>query len=78
MTKPRPSLGSRLLAISTILGLAALAAAGCRSRPLLSPEHERSQFDRYDRIRQEYEPQYVFDEFGRRRPNLAGRLLERD
>lgn len=51
---------------------------GCKSKPLLSPDYERSQFDRYDRVRDQYAAQYVFDEFGRRRPNLSGRLMPRE
>lgn len=55
-----------------------LTSGGCKTKPLLSPDHERTQFDRYDRVRDQYAAQYVFDEFGRRRPNLAGRLLPRE
>lgn len=56
----------------------ALGAPACKTKPLLSPDRERSQFDRYDRVRDQYAAQYVFDEFGRRRPNLSGRLLQRE
>lgn len=49
------------------------AAAGC-SQPLFSPRETRSQYDRYDRVRNEYEPQYIEDEFGRKKPNIRGRL----
>lgn len=60
------------------MGCGALAGGGCKSKPLLSPDYERSQFDRYDRVRDQYASQYVFDEFGRRRPNLSGRLMPRE
>lgn len=56
-----------------VLGLATIVASGC-SKPLLSPEDSRSQYDRYDRSRNQYSPQYVEDEFGDRTPNLRGRL----
>ena len=46
---------------------------GC-SKPLFAPSEDRTQFDRYDRVRNRYEPQYIEDEFGRREPNLRGRL----
>lgn len=59
------------LAVAGVLGLWTLA--GC-SKPLLSPEDSRSQYDRYDRSRNQYSPQYVEDEFGDRTPNLRGRL----
>lgn len=59
-------------------GCLALAAAagliGC-TEPLLSPNEPRSQFDRYDRVREQHVEQYVVDEFGRRHPNLRARLL---
>lgn len=50
---------------------------GC-SRPLLSPKDERTPFDRYDAVRSRHAPQYVEDAFGRRQPNLRGRLEPRD
>lgn len=56
-----------------ITALSVLASSGC-SKPLLSPEDSRSQYDRYDRSRNQYSPQYVEDEFGDRTPNLRGRL----
>lgn len=63
------------------LALAALCAGallgGC-SRPLLSPKDERSPFDRYDAVRNRHAPQYIEDQYGRRQPNLRGRLEPRD
>jgi hypothetical protein len=55
------------------MGLAALGLASC-SKPLLSARDERSQFDRYDRVRNEYASQFIEDEYGRRLPNLRARL----
>lgn len=46
---------------------------GC-AKPLLSPAEERSQFDRYDAMRAQHSPQYIENEYGRREPNLRGRL----
>ncbi|MBL8991615.1 MAG: hypothetical protein JNJ48_08560 [Phycisphaerae bacterium] len=46
---------------------------GC-ARPLLSPEEERTPFDRYDGIRNQYAPQQTENEYGRLKPNLKGRL----
>ncbi|MFG0304912.1 MAG: hypothetical protein ACF8Q5_01720 [Phycisphaerales bacterium JB040] len=48
---------------------------GCRQPPLRADD-PRSQYDRYDLSRSELEPAYRYDEFGRRRPNLRGRLLD--
>lgn len=56
---------------------AAAMLAGCQ-KPLLSPDEPRSQYDRYDAVRAQRSPSYVFDEFGRRRPNVRGRLLARE
>lgn len=64
--------------VSAVMVCAASVGGGCKSKPLLSPDYERSQFDRYDRVRDQYAAQYVFDEFGRRRPNLSGRLMPRE
>lgn len=57
--------------------LAVLCIPGC-ARPLLSPNEERSPFDRYDGIRNQYSAQFVEDEFGRQRPNLRERLAPKD
>jgi len=66
---------------SCILRLALLAAAasliGC-AKPLLSPTEERTPFDRYDAVRQRHAPQYIENEYGRRQPNLRGRLEPRE
>lgn len=51
--------------------------AGC-GRALLSPKDERSQYDRYDRVRNDYATQYVQDEYGRQLPNLRARLKPRN
>ncbi|HHN77879.1 MAG TPA: hypothetical protein ENK11_04285 [Phycisphaerales bacterium] len=54
----------------------ALSSQGCRQAPL-SEKDERSQFDRYDLVRDEYAPAYLEDEYGRKIPNLRGRLIGR-
>lgn len=58
-----------------VVALACLAGVqpGCQD-PLFSPRETRTQFDRYDRSRDQYEEQYLEDEFGHRVPNLRGRL----
>ncbi len=50
---------------------------GC-GEPLLSANEPRSQYDRYDAVRDQYAPQYVTNEYGEKRVNLRGRLLPRD
>jgi len=49
--------------------------SGCQQPPLRASD-SRSQFDRYDLSRNEHEPAYRYDEYGKRRPNLRGRLLD--
>jgi hypothetical protein len=71
-----PSRAKTALTASTLLFALSLCA-GCR-KPLLSPDEERSQFDRYDAVRNQRAPQYVYDEFGRRRPALRQRLMPKD
>lgn len=76
---PRPTASRHVRpAIIRALSLAAVASllsfvGGC-AKPLLSPNEERSQYDRYDRVRNQYASQYMEDEYGRRQPNLRGRL----
>ncbi len=60
-----------------LITLASAALAGCQ-KPLLSPADERTPYDRYDAIRNQAADQFVYDEYGRRRPNLRERLLPRD
>lgn len=74
----RPSRSTGLLTLG-LLALCAVAAslAGC-GKPLFSPDEYRSQYDRFDAARGEYAEQYSFDAYGRRRPNLRGRLAPRD
>jgi hypothetical protein len=50
---------------------------GCRE-PLLTPDEPRSQYDRFDAVRDRRAPSYVFDEFGRRKPNIRARLVTGD
>jgi hypothetical protein len=68
---------ARPLMLCAGLGLLTLLAAGC-AKPLLGPTDERSPFDRYDNVRGHYAPQYVENEYGRREPNLRGRLGSKD
>ena len=49
-------------------------STGC-VKTLLSPKEPRSQYSRYELVRGQFAPQYIEDEFGRRKPNLRGRLL---
>ena len=73
MTRPR----LQSVLILAALCVAAGALSGCK-KPLPSPDDERSQFDRYDSIRNQRAQQSVFDEFGRKRPNIRARLLSKD
>ena len=61
-----------------VLGAAAIMSlAGCR-KVALRDDDRRTQFDQYDSTRNEYVTPYVTDEFGRKIPNLRGRLTQRD
>ncbi|MEM0983365.1 MAG: hypothetical protein AAGI17_05385 [Planctomycetota bacterium] len=65
---------------SVVVGGAVLtvwALGGCRE-PLLRADEPRSQFDRYDVVREQQAAPFLRDEFGRLRPNLRGRLLPPD
>lgn len=69
--------GTRRLWVGVVGSVASCLLTGC-AKPLLSPRDERSQYDRYDVARGQYEPQFIEDEFGRRKPNLRGRLAPKD
>lgn len=75
------SLTAPLRATPATLGALALVAltllqTGCQ-KSVLRPDDVRSPYDRYERVRAERAEPYLEDEFGRRTPNLRGRLLER-
>ncbi|MDX2118276.1 MAG: hypothetical protein SFY96_08860 [Planctomycetota bacterium] len=74
-----PRLANLVGRVCLVLSVAAMAAllGGCTD-PLLAPNEPRSQYDRYDAIRAQRAPSYLEDEYGRRRPNLRGRLLAKD
>lgn len=57
--------------------LAGLALAGCHD-PLFAQGEARSQYDAYDAVRDQRAPAYFEDPYGRQRPNLRGRLSERE
>lgn len=77
MSSRRENSGRETIALALAALCAASLLAGC-SRPLLSPKEERSPFDRYDAVRNRHAPQYIEDQYGRRQPNLRGRLEPRD
>ncbi|MCB9846921.1 MAG: hypothetical protein H6814_00765 [Phycisphaeraceae bacterium] len=66
----------RIRRLALALGLAAccLSAGGC-VKSIFRAGDPRTQYDRYDASRNQFEPDYVPDEYGRLEPNLRGRLL---
>ena len=71
----------RLSMRTVVRGVAGLMAAaafgvmtGCQE-PLFRAEEPRSQYDRFDAVREQRAPSFVMDEFGRKRPNVRSRLL---
>jgi|GEM_PF-1540737 len=70
----------RQVLVAAVIGTGLLTGAagpGC-GKPLLSPDEERSPFDRYDGIRAQYSPQFTTDEYGMRKPNLRARLTPKN
>lgn len=53
--------------------IAAAVAAGC-NKPLFPENSARTQFETYDRLRQQSTPLEEEDEFGQKRPALRARL----
>ena len=76
---PNPTTRARVIAaaLAALVSGSALTMTGCNKTPLRKDD-QRSQFDRYDATRNERAPAYVQDAFGRRQPNLRGRLLGND
>ncbi len=66
----------RVLAI-LVMAICGLGFAGCQER-LLTPDEPRSQYDRYDAVRDQRAASTYTDEYGFKRPNLRGRLLPKD
>jgi hypothetical protein len=75
-TTCRHPAGSSKAALVIGLGVVVAAGTGCRNSPITEND-QRSPYDRYDLIRDEYAPPYLEDEYGRKRPNLRGRLIDR-
>ncbi len=55
-------------------GAMALVLAGCHKQ-LFPKDEPRSQYDRFDSVRDSRAPDRVEDAFGNQRANLRGRLL---
>lgn len=72
MKRRVPAIRSVAPALALVAALA--ASSGCET-PVLVPDEPRSQYDRFDAIRDQRAPSYVYDEFGSRRPNIRQRLL---
>ncbi|MDX9911307.1 MAG: hypothetical protein RBS39_05710 [Phycisphaerales bacterium] len=77
---PREPLRTRTFALACAAALIAAFVAGMAgcAKPLLAPDKPRSQYDRFDAARNVRAEQYVFDEYGRRQPNLRERLLPKE
>lgn len=67
----------RAASAALIAMLLAPGLGGCK-RSALRADDERSQFTRYDRTRNADASPFIEDEYGRRTPNLRGRLLVND
>ncbi len=65
---------TRLLPQFATLCLLAILLAGCR-KGVFIPTEDRSQFDRFDTSRDERAEPFLEDEYGRKVPNLRGRLI---
>jgi hypothetical protein len=64
---------TRLIACAAVTASVALSAAGC-NKPLFPENSARTQFETYDRLRQQSTPLEEEDEFGQKRPALRARL----
>jgi len=69
-----PTTRCSIVALSLLLAASATLLPACQPAPITEND-QRSQFDRYDAVRDRRAPAYLEDEYGRKRPNLRGRLL---
>lgn len=71
-TRDGGAIGARTRLVVLVM-LAVAAAAGC-NKPLFPENSARTQFETYDRLRQQSTPLEEEDEFGQKRPALRARL----
>lgn len=77
-TKLEPNFTRRTtIALAFFGALGALSSLGGCREALLRDDEARSQYDRYDALRDQRPPARVEDAFGTPRPNLRGRLLNK-
>ena len=67
----------RLVAAAGTLLLLGCSLPACYE-PVFREDEARSQYDRFDAVRDQRAPQYYYDEYGNRKPNIRGRLLGSD
>lgn len=72
----KPTARRTAAALLSVAGAIVVFSVGCQ-KTVLRPDDVRSPYDRYERVRAERAEPYLEDEFGRRTPNLRGRLLDR-
>lgn len=66
----------RLIARGTAAAVITICTAGCQ-RALFPPDAPRTQYERYDRMRNVYTPTEEPDAFGNPQPALRARLAPR-
>ena len=69
----RTDRGARAVACPAVALAAALVGSGC-NKPLFPEDSARTQFETYDKLRQQSTPLEEEDEFGQKRPALRARL----
>ena len=74
MSHTRSKFNRAALVLLIAVPASALVLGGCE-KPVFTPDEPRSQYDRFDAIRDQRAPSYVYDEFGARRPNIRQRLV---
>lgn len=72
-TNPVPRTRLRVVLIVSCVVVGS-SLCGC-ARSVFRPDDDRTPFDRYNRSRSQQPVPFLEDEYGRRTPNLRGRLL---
>jgi uncharacterized membrane protein len=71
---PNTKIFRRAAVVVCVLCAGIASLTGCQ-RNVFPEDQPRSQYDRFDTVRDQRAQQFVYDEYGYRKPNLRGRLL---
>lgn len=75
MERTSPTSCTRPRTLTPVIVAMCVCVLSACQEPLYITGEPRSQYDKNAAIRDRRAPDYIYDEFGARRPNIRGRLL---